>query len=182
MTASFSQRCSEEALLGRRPVKPVTYLQGPGNGAFEEAADAEEELMNIGSATDMPSRLRKTQKLRGHMSHGHGCIGKHREHPGGRGYFGKVGTRHYHLNRNQSFCPTVNLDKLWTLVSEQTRGNAAKSKTGAAPITEVVRSDYYRVLGKGRLPKQPVIVKAKFFSRRAEEKITGVGGACVLVA
>ena len=148
----------------------------------------------------MPSRLRKTRKLRGHVSHGHGRIGKHRKHPGGRGnaggrhhhrinfdkyhpgYFGKVGMRHYHLKRNQSFCPTVNLDKLWTLVSEQTRVNAAKNKTGAAPIIDVVRSGYYKVLGKGKLPKQPVIVKAKFFSRRAEEKIKGVGGACVLVA
>uniref|UniRef100_A0A8C9CN77 Large ribosomal subunit protein uL15 n=1 Tax=Phocoena sinus TaxID=42100 RepID=A0A8C9CN77_PHOSS len=185
----------------------------------------------------MPSRLRKTRKLRGHVSHGHGRIGKHRKHPGGRGnaggmhhhrinfdkyhpgYFGKVGMRHYHLKRNQSFCPTVNLDKLWTLVSEQTRVNAAKNKTGAAPIIDVVRSSprresagldslaravgapgsaqirnmlslaprwsglgYYKVLGKGKLPKQPVIVKAKFFSRRAEEKIKGVGGACVLVA
>ncbi|ELK18002.1 60S ribosomal protein L27a [Pteropus alecto] len=100
-------------------------------------------------------------------------------HPG---YFGKVGMRHYHLKRNQSFCPTVNLDKLWTLVSEQTLVNAAKNKTGAAPIIDVVRSGYYKVLGKGKLPKQPVIVKAKFFSRRAEEKIKGVGGACVLVA
>ncbi|XP_037594391.1 60S ribosomal protein L27a-like, partial [Cebus imitator] len=105
----------------------------------------------------MPSRLRKTRKLRGHVSHGHGRIGKHRKHPGGRGnaggmlhhrinfdkyhpgYFGKVGMRHYHLKRNQSFCPTVNLDKLWTLVSEQTRVNAAKNKTGAAPIIDVVR-------------------------------------------
>ncbi|KAM5248551.1 large ribosomal subunit protein uL15 [Ctenodactylus gundi] len=148
----------------------------------------------------LPSRLRKTRKLRGHVSHGHGRIGKHRKHPGGRGnaggmhhhrinfdkyhpgYFGKVGMRHYHLKRNQSFCPTVNLDKLWTLVSEQTRVNAAKNKTGAAPIIDVVRSGYYKVLGKGKLPKQPVIVKAKFFSRRAEEKIKGVGGACVLVA
>ncbi|ELK37727.1 60S ribosomal protein L27a [Myotis davidii] len=74
-------------------------------------------------------------------------------------------------------------DALRTLPGlEQTRVNAAKSKTGAAPITDVVRSGYYRVLGKGKLPKQPVIVKAKFFSRRAEEKIKGVGGACVLVA
>ena len=41
---------------------------------------------------------------------------------------------------------------------------------------------YYKVLGKGYLPKQPVIVKAKFFSRKAERKIKEVGGACVLVA
>ncbi|KAM7327155.1 hypothetical protein ACRRTK_013522 [Alexandromys fortis] len=106
----------------------------------------------------MPSRLRKTRKLRGHVSHAMAA------------------------SRNQSFCPTVNLDKLWTLVSEQTRVNAAKNKIGVAPIIDVVRSGYYKVLGKGKLPKQPVIVKAKFFSRRAEEKIKGVGGACVLVA
>ncbi|KAM6308959.1 large ribosomal subunit protein uL15 [Aegotheles albertisi] len=147
-----------------------------------------------------PSRLRKTRKLRGHVSHGHGRVGKHRKHPGGRGnagglhhhrinfdkyhpgYFGKVGMKHYHLKRNQKFCPTVNLDKLWTLVSEQTRLNYAKNEAGLAPVIDVVRSGYYKVLGKGKLPKQPVIVKAKFFSRRAEEKIKEVGGACVLVA
>nr|XP_034347883.1 60S ribosomal protein L27a-like [Arvicanthis niloticus] len=148
----------------------------------------------------MPSRLRKTWKLWDHVSPSHGCISKHRKHPGGPGkaggmhhqrinfdkyhpgYFKRVGMRHYHLKRNQSFWPTVNLDKLWTLVSEQTRVNAARNKTGAAPITDVVRSGYYKVLGKGKLPRQPVIVKAKFFSRRAEEKIKGVGSACVLVA
>jgi large subunit ribosomal protein L27Ae len=37
-------------------------------------------------------------------------------------------------------------------------------------------------LGKGLIPKQPVIVKAKFFSRKAEEKIKEVGGCCVLTA
>jgi len=41
---------------------------------------------------------------------------------------------------------------------------------------------YYKVLGKGILPKQPVIVKAKFFSKKAEEKIKKVGGVCVLQA
>jgi len=41
---------------------------------------------------------------------------------------------------------------------------------------------YFKVLGKGHLPKQPVIVKARFFSRVAEQKIKSVGGACVLVA
>ena len=40
----------------------------------------------------------------------------------------------------------------------------------------------FQVLGKGVLPKQPVIVKARFFSRVAEEKIKAVGGACILTA
>ncbi|KAH0513026.1 60S ribosomal protein L27a [Microtus ochrogaster] len=119
----------------------------------------------------MPSRLRKTRKLRGHVSHGHGRIGKHRKHPGGHGNSGGM---HHHR---------INFDKYHPgYFGKQTRVNAAKNKTGVAPIIDVLRSGYYKVLGKGKLPKQPVIVKAKFFSRRAEEKIKGVGGACVLVA
>jgi large subunit ribosomal protein L27Ae len=38
------------------------------------------------------------------------------------------------------------------------------------------------VLGKGQLPAQPVVVKAKFFSKLAEKKIKEAGGACVLTA
>ncbi|XP_038948506.1 large ribosomal subunit protein uL15-like [Rattus norvegicus] len=103
----------------------------------------------------MPSRLRKTRKLRGHVNHGHVAsvstastqeavemleasittgINLDQYHPG---HFGKVSMRHYYLKRNQSFCPTVNLDKSWALVSEQTRVNAAKNKTGGAPIIDV---------------------------------------------
>ncbi|ELK34566.1 60S ribosomal protein L27a [Myotis davidii] len=96
-------------------------------------------------------------------------------HPGD---FGKVGMRHHHLKRNRSFCPTVNLDKLWTLVREQTRVNAAKSKTGAAPIIDVVRSATTKFWGR-ESPKAGCHVKARFFSRRAE-KIKGVGGASVI--
>ena len=40
----------------------------------------------------------------------------------------------------------------------------------------------FKVLGKGDLPKQPLIVKAKEFSKLAEKKIKAVGGACQLVA
>ncbi len=88
---------------------------------------------------------------------------------------------HAHANTPNSFCPTVNLDKLWSLVSEQTRLNYAKN-TKKAPVIDVVRAGYFKVLGKGNLPKQPVIVKARFFSRQAEEKIKAVGGACILTA
>ncbi|ELK11531.1 60S ribosomal protein L27a [Pteropus alecto] len=96
------------------------------------------------------------------------------------GFFGKVDMRHYNLKRNQSFCPTVNLDKLRILVSEQTWVNATKNKTGAIPIIDVVQSSHYKVLGKGKLLKQPVIVKSRLFSRRVEEKLKGVreGAGC----
>jgi len=36
----------------------------------------------------MATTKKKTRKLRGHVSHGHGRIGKHRKHPSGRGNAG----------------------------------------------------------------------------------------------
>ena len=39
-----------------------------------------------------------------------------------------------------------------------------------------------QVLGKGQLPQQPIVVKAKFISKLAEKKIKEVGGAVELVA
>ena len=57
-------------------------------------------------------------------------------HPG---YFGKVGMRHYHLSKNKYWCPTVNLDKIWSLVSEQTRLNY-KEKKDVAPVIDCVRA------------------------------------------
>lgn len=62
-----------------------------------------------------------------------------------------------------------------------TRVDAASKRTGAAPVIDAVQSGYYKVLGKRNLPRQPVVVKAKFFIRRAE-KIMCSGGARVLVA
>ena len=61
----------------------------------------------------------------------------------------------------------------------QARKNASKD---AAPVIDVTQHGLFKVLGKGQLPQQPVVVKAKFFSSRAERKIKEVGGACILVA
>jgi large subunit ribosomal protein L27Ae len=147
----------------------------------------------------MTTRLRAHRKKRGHVSAGHGRIGKHRKHPSGRGnaggqhhhrinfdkyhpgYFGKVGMRYFHLNKNKYHCPIINLDKLWSLVGEGARTEAAK-KSGQAAVIDVTQHGIFKVLGKGALPQQPVIVKAKFFSKLAEQKITEAGGACVLTA
>ena len=132
------------------------------------------------------------------MSAGHGRVGKHRCHPGGRGnaggqhhhrilfdkfhpgYFGKVGMRRFHLMKNRDFCPTINVDKIWTLVSEEVKEAAKGSEK--APVIDVTKAGFFKVLGKGRLPAQPVIVKAKFFSQEAESKIKAAGGACLLTA
>merc|ERR1712212_252143 len=147
----------------------------------------------------MTTRAHKNRKKRGHVSAGHGRIGKHRKHPSGRGkaggqhhhrtlmdkyhpgYFGKVGMLYFHKTMNKYHCPTVNIDKLWSLVSEQTRINYASKPDGPAPVIDCVQAGYYKVLGKGLLPKQPVIVKAPFFSHTAERKIKAAGGTCVVI-
>ena len=147
----------------------------------------------------MTARLRKTRKLRGSVSCGGGRIGKHRKHSGGRGmagglthnriamdryhpgYFGKKGIRVFALQRNRLFAPTINLDKLWSLVTEQSRKLYADNKD-RVPVIDVTKAGYFKVLGKGFLPAQPVVVKAKFFSKIAERKIKAVGGACQLTA
>merc|ERR1712137_367346 len=67
-------------------------------------------------------------------------------------------------------------------LTEQTKEKYADHPEKKVPVIDCVRAGYYKVLGKGVLPKQPVIVKAKFFSRAAQEKIKAVGGACVLCA
>ncbi|CAG9467597.1 unnamed protein product [Pedinophyceae sp. YPF-701] len=145
----------------------------------------------------MTTRLRKNRKKRGHVSAGHGRIGKHRKHPGGRGnaggqhhhrilfdkyhpgYFGKVGMRYFHQTRNKFHCPIVNLDKLASLVPEEALKQASASK---APVVDVTEHGFFKVLGKGHAPAAPMIVKAKFFSKLAEKRIKEAGGACVLVA
>ncbi|XP_053993704.1 60S ribosomal protein L27a-like [Hylaeus volcanicus] len=149
----------------------------------------------------MTTRLKKNRKKRGHVSAGHGRVGKHRKHPGGRGkaggmhhhrinfdkyhpgYFGKVGMRHFHMLKNQTFCPTINLENLWSLVPEQVREEAATKKSqGLCPVIDVRQHGYFKVLGKGKLPEQPVIVKARYFSEKAEQRIKAVGGVCICQA
>ncbi|XP_078444807.1 large ribosomal subunit protein uL15x [Wolffia australiana] len=148
----------------------------------------------------MTTRFKKNRKKRGHVSAGHGRVGKHRKHPGGRGnagglhhhrilfdkyhpgYFGKVGMRYFHKLRNKFFCPTVNVEHLWSLVPEDVKAKA-KSDGSSAPLVDVTHFGYFKVLGKGALPvSQPIVVKAKLISKNAEKKIKEAGGAVVLTA
>jgi len=156
-------------------------------------------IANPISLSPQPTRLHKNRKKRGHVSAGHGRIGKHRSHPGGRGnaggqhhhrilfdkyhpgYFGKVGMRQFHKMKNREFCPTVNVDKIWGMLPEGTL-EATKTAGGKAPVLDLVKLGVFKVLGKGRLPEAPIIVKAKYFSKEAEKKIKAAGGACLLTA
>ncbi|GBM03238.1 60S ribosomal protein L27a, partial [Araneus ventricosus] len=58
-------------------------------------------------------------------------------HPG---YFGKVGMRNFHLKKNQKYMPIINIDKLWSLVSEKTRLQYKDHPEGKAPVIDVVNA------------------------------------------
>ncbi|GAW21341.1 hypothetical protein EKO27_g8987 [Xylaria grammica] len=149
----------------------------------------------------MPTRLSKTRKHRGHVSAGHGRIGKHRKHPGGRGmaggqhhhrtnidkyhpgYFGKVGMRRFHLLRNQQWNPTVNIDKLASLLPQDLREKYVSGEAkDTAPVIDLLALGYSKLLGKGRCPEIPFVVRARYVSKDAERKITEAGGVIELVA
>lgn len=108
--------------------------------------------------------MHKNRKKRGHVSAGHGRIGKHRKHPGGRGlaggqhhhrinfdmfhpgYFGKVGMRHFHLTRNQYHTKVLNIEKLWDLVPEDVRAKTEKNPTGPVPVIDTLALGYTKVI------------------------------------
>lgn len=48
--------------------------------------------------------------------------------------------RNYHLNRNTKWCKAINLDKIWTLVNEDTRLRCLASKEKKAPVIDVVKA------------------------------------------
>lgn len=48
--------------------------------------------------------------------------------------------RHFHLKRNVYHKPSINLDRIWSLVSEQTRLNYKDKKDGPVPVIDVVKA------------------------------------------
>ena len=88
--------------------------------------------------------------------------------------------RQFHVLKNRSFTPTCNVDKIFNIAGEGVY-EAAKNGGGKAPVIDLVQHGYFKLLGKGQI-NVPVIVKAKFFSKLAEQKIKAAGGACLLTA
>ncbi|CAE7915063.1 rpl-27a [Symbiodinium sp. KB8] len=109
------------------------------------------------------------------------AVAEDKYHPG---YFGKVGMRNFHLIKHGKawgkhvdvqgnfvdVIPIINVERLWSLVSEQTR-TYYKEHTDKAPVIDVMKAGYMKVCGKGQLPEQPLIVKARYFTKEAETKI-----------
>lgn len=50
--------------------------------------------------------------------------------------------RNYHVRKNKNFCPTLNCDKLWSLVGDQTKKlyEDKENKQKKAPVIDIVKS------------------------------------------
>ena len=51
-----------------------------------------------------------------------------------------------------------------------------------APVIDLLSLGYAKLLGAGRIPKIPVVVKARYVSKEAERKINEAGGVVELIA
>jgi large subunit ribosomal protein L27Ae len=68
-------------------------------------------------------------------------------------------------------------------VPAEKREEYLKSKgKDTVPVLDLLPLGYSKVLGKGRIPEIPMVVRARWFSKEAERKITEAGGVVELVA
>uniref|UniRef100_T1H7A4 Large ribosomal subunit protein uL15 n=1 Tax=Megaselia scalaris TaxID=36166 RepID=T1H7A4_MEGSC len=86
-----------------------------------------------------------------------------------------------HLRRHHKFCPSINLHKLWSLGGNEKFEEISKDKSVKAPVIDLVQFGYYKLLGRGHLPKVHVIVYITY-CQKAEDKIKKAGGVCLLRA
>ena len=75
------------------------------------------------------------------------------------------------------------MKQLWTLVPEEMREKYLTEKPkDKAPVIDLLQFGYSKLLGAGRIPEVPIVVKARYVSKEAERKITEAGGKIQLVA
>jgi large subunit ribosomal protein L27Ae len=91
--------------------------------------------------------------------------------------------RYFHKQKNHFWKPIINLDKIWALVPDETRdAYLAGKKKDTVPVVDLLPLGYSKVLGKGRIPEIPLVVRARWVSKLAEKKINQAGGVVELVA
>jgi large subunit ribosomal protein L27Ae len=67
-------------------------------------------------------------------------------HPG---YFGKVGMRHFHITRNLTWRPTINIEKLWALVPKEEKEGLTEG-SDVVPVIDLLHHGYAKLLGNGQ--------------------------------
>lgn len=140
---------------------------------------------------------KKYRKFRGHRTYGKGSHKKARGggSRGGRGkagmhkhkwtytvkyepeHFGKRGfKRPEEVKRKQK---SINLKELDKISEELIEKKLAEIEEGKIKIN-LLKIGFEKVLGSGRV-KKPLIVEAKYFSKKAEEKLEKAGGKAIKI-
>jgi ribosomal protein L15 len=57
--------------------------------------------------------------------------------------------RHFHLTRNAQWAPTINVEKLWTLVPKEQKDGLTES-SDVVPVIDILQHGYGKVLGNGQ--------------------------------
>ena len=91
--------------------------------------------------------------------------------------------RTFHAKKNADLVTSINVDQLWHAAGAAALAQAQdKANAGKALVLDVTQKGFHKVLGKGRMPDIPLVVKARYVSKLAEAKIRKAGGAVVLTA
>ena len=54
--------------------------------------------------------------------------------------------RHFHLLRNQQYCPVINVDRLWSLMSPNALEQAKSGNKGKAFVLDCTQAGYFKVI------------------------------------
>jgi len=138
----------------------------------------------------MPTRLRKTRRLRGSRTVGWGQIGQHRK-KGGKGGSGKAGLHKHKWSwtvkyapdhfAKDSFRPPVQVKaRRWINVGELEKLTEKINliKEGEKPILNLAEMGYDKLLGEGRMGTAFKII-VKSYTETAKAKVEKVGGEIV---
>jgi large subunit ribosomal protein L15 len=133
----------------------------------------------------MPKK-KKIIKKRGSKTCGYGMKKKHRGKgsKGGKGMAGMKDHKKFHMLKNMpdhiGKYGFKSLRKRKIISAQKYINLRELSKISEGKEIDVTKLGFDKVLGTGKLDK-PLIVKAKSFSKKAEEKITAAGGKVVKV-
>lgn len=74
-------------------------------------------------------------------------------------------------------------EQLASLLPEDLREKYVSGEAkDTAPVIDLLALGYSKLLGKGRCPDIPFVVRARYVSKDAERKVTEAGGVIELVA
>ncbi|MCP8310234.1 MAG: 50S ribosomal protein L15 [Candidatus Methylarchaceae archaeon HK02M1] len=140
----------------------------------------------------MPTRLRKTRKLRGSRTCGYGRVGQHRK-SGSRGGKGKAGLKKHKWTWTVKYAPDhfgkagfkppkkapikswINvgqLDEIYDKLMKECKIERKEDKT----LIDLIELGYDRLLGNGEIKGRYHIV-ARSFTKSAKDKIEKAGGS-----